>query len=323
MREVLAYAALAAIVAAGPGATPAAAQDFPSRPVTIIAGTTAGSSTDLIVRFLADKLEVELGQPVLVHNQPGAAGAVATQSVQKAAADGYTLVSAVSGFFIAASQLQPDLNFDPRRDLTGVARAADQYLVILTRTDSPFGSILDVIDASRNDPGSVTYATTGVGGTAHLHMELFSLLNDVQLTHVPYAGSSYRPDLYAGRVDLASSGSGNLISNRDQLRGLLTGAMKRSDLIPDVPVSGDMGLPEYEIPSWVGFFGPAGLPEDVIAKYDAAFGKIMGDPANIQAIKDLGFDPHYEPHAAFTQSIVRDYQTLSDVIERAGLKPKS
>ncbi|MDI6029473.1 tripartite tricarboxylate transporter substrate binding protein [Corticibacterium sp. UT-5YL-CI-8] len=319
-RSVLGAVALAGV--ALPFGQAGAQDKFPSRTITIIAGTSAGSSTDVHVRFIAQKLEEKLGVRVLVENQPGASGGVATNAVRKSAPDGYTLISTVSGFFIAASQMQPDLNLDPRRDLTAVARTGDQYLVILTRKDSPITTITDIIEMAKQKPGAVTYATTGVGGTAHLHMELFSQLNGIQLLHVPFAGSRYLPDLLSGRVELASSGSGNLIVNKDELKGLLVGAYKRSDLIPDVPTSGDLGLPEYEIPSWVGFFGPAGLPPEVLAKYDEAFSAIMADPKNVQGIRDIGFDPHYEGSGPFKETLARDYTTLGEVIERAGLKPK-
>lgn len=304
-------------------ASPAAAQDdYPSRTINIIAGTSAGSSTDVHIRFIAEQLSKELGVKVLVENQPGASGGLATNATRKAEPDGYTLTSTVSGFFIAASQMQPELNLDPREDLTAIARTGDQFLVLLTRKDSPFNSIQDLIDAAKEKPGEVTYATTGVGGTAHLHMELFSQLNDIKLLHVPFAGSRYMPDLLAGRVDLASSGSGSLSVNREQLKGLLVGAHRRSEIIPEVPTPGDAGLPEYEIPSWLGFFGPKGLPDNVVAKLDEAFAAVMAKEANLAKIREIGFEPHYQGSVDFRKSLAEDYATLGEVIQKAGLAPK-
>ena len=304
-------------------ASPVAAQsDYPNRAINIIAGTSAGSSTDVHIRFVAEQLSKHLGVRVLVENQPGASGGLATNATRRAEPDGYTLTSTVSGFFIAASQMQPELDLDPREDLTPVARTGDQYLVILTRKESPINTVEDLITAAKSKPGEITYATTGVGGTAHLHMELFSQLAGIKLLHVPFAGSRYMPDLLAGRIELASSGSGSLSVNREQLKGLVVGAHKRSQIIPEVPTPTEVGLPEYEIPSWLGFFGPKGLPEDVLARLDEAFAAVMADKANVDKIREIGFEPNYEGSRDFKLSLARDYGIMGNVIDKAGLRPK-
>lgn len=310
------------IATAVQGSTSAMAQAaYPNRAVTILAGTGAGTSTDIAIRIFADRLTAKLGQSFVVSNAGGASGLIAAQRAARSAADGYTLVSSISGFFTTSPQLSTAVSFDPTKELTPVARVADQYVVLYVRKESPFQTIQDVIEVAKKNPDKITYATTGVNGEAHIHAELFSLLAGIKMVHVPYPGGRYVPDLLAGRVDLASGGSAAYLSSREQMRGLLIGAKTRSTLAPELPTPTEVGLPEYEIPVSIVFLGPAGLPQEALSKLDAAFGEIIREPDVRQRLLTIGLEPNFEGSRSFERSFVSQYHNMTEVIRRAGLKP--
>lgn len=298
-----------------------AQRTYPDRPVTIVAATAAGTSTDIAIRLVAAGLQAKLGQPFVVANAPGAAGLVGAQRAANSAADGYTLVASISGFFASSPQLTVGNSFNPLKELTPVARVADQYTVLYTRKDSPYQTVQQLIEAAKKAPETITFATTGVNGEAHIHAELFSLLAGIKMIHVPYPGGRYVPDLVTGRVDIASGGSAAYLSSRGEMKGLLIGAKSHSVLAPELPTPKDVGLPEYEIPVSIVFLGPAGLPQPVLDTLDKAFGEVVAQPDIRQKLLAIGLEPNFQGSAAFGKSFVELYNLMTDIIKRAGLKP--
>jgi len=261
---------LAAASLAASGA--ARASEFPQRPVTMILPYAPGGSADVLGRVLAHEMQLDLGQNVIIDFKPGAGGNIGAEWVaRQAAGDGYSVLFAASS--LASSVSLNKLNFDPRKDLRPVAGLAAIPSLMVVSADSPFRSVADVLKAARENPGAITYGSSGLGTGSHLAGELFAAQAGVTLTHVPYRGSgAVYPDLIGQRInvlfDVAGSSAGQVKGGR--VRALATTAANRSPMFPDVPTLSESGLPGYEFETWFGLFVPSAVPEPVRVPYSRA-----------------------------------------------------
>ena len=266
----LAGSALPAWLALAPAT--AAAQSFPSRPLRIIAPFTAGGGTDLVARTLAESMSRELGQPVIVENKPGGGTVIGSDMVAKAPGDGYTLLLTTSAHAINTS-LVKNLPYSTDKSFTDIALVGRGPNMLVTRADSPYKSVKDVIDAARANPGKLTYGSSGNGTSVHLAGELFKMMARVDLTHVPYrgAGPAYT-DLLGGQIDLVfatAAGVGKFVES-GKMRALGVTSAARSPSWPKVPTIAESGLPGYEADVWYAVFAGAGTPPDVVARLNTA-----------------------------------------------------
>lgn len=258
---------LAALCLAASAATAA----FPDKPVRLVVPFAPGGGTDLIARTLGVGMAKELGQPVLVENKPGAGTIIGTDMVAKSAADGYTLVVSTFAHAINPS-LQPKLPFDTNKAFTPVVLIGRGPNVLVVRADSPYKTVADVIAAAKKEPGKLTFASQGVGTSAHLAGELFTNLTKTRMTHVPYKGAGpAMTDLLGGQVDMifgtAAAVSGFVDSGKMRALGVTT--PKPSPALPGVPAVAET-IPGYQVESWYALFAPAGTPADVVARLNAA-----------------------------------------------------
>jgi tripartite-type tricarboxylate transporter receptor subunit TctC len=241
---------------------PAFAQSYPTHPVTIIVPFAAGGGNDIMARLIAQHMGRALGQQFVIENRAGAGGTIGARAVAKAAPDGYTLMVGHSGVFGVAPALYADPGYEPRRDFAPIGLIASYQQVLVVHPSVPVHSVAELIALARKDPGKITYATAGVGSGSHLSTELFAVMADIKLTHIPYRGTgAMQGDLVGGHVDMSittfPSVFGSLRSGG--LRPIAVTGEKRSSIYPDLPTIAEAGVPGYSAVIHYGMVAPAGL----------------------------------------------------------------
>ena len=261
-RELLAGLALL------PWATPALAQEYPSRPIRLLVGFAAGGSTDVFARAIAPRLQALLGQPVVIENRPGAGGNIATEATTRSAPDGYTLLLGTIGPLAINPTLYGNLSFDPLKDLTPVSLVGEVPNVLAVPVDRPFRSVADIITAAKARPETLNFGSSGIGSAGHLAAEQLNLMAGIRTTHVPYrGGGALLPELIAGRVDYAFTTALNGIPQAEagKLRILGVPNGKRVPLLPEIPTIAESGLPGFDGVDWAAMMAPPGLPAPILA----------------------------------------------------------
>lgn len=269
-----------------------AAEEYPNRPVKIIVPWPAGGATDTTARIMAAKLFTSLRQPFIVENRAGATGTIGTQSVAQAVPDGYTLLfMSASSHSVTPNMLK--LAYDAIEDFTPISVTTIFPFVLTVSPDSPYQNVKDLIRAAKEQPGKITYGSSGIGGGAHMVTELFRLAAGIELVHVPYqgGGSMIIADLMSGQLpmmfDSLPSPLGLIRTGR--LRALAVTSLARSSAVPEVPAMSEF-IPGFEGVAWTGLGGPAKLPKPVIDRLSAAVNKAVTDADYRQKMRDLGAD---------------------------------
>jgi tripartite-type tricarboxylate transporter receptor subunit TctC len=266
--------ALAATLTAAALALPtaASAQAYPSKPIRIVVPYSPGGTTDLVARLVGQKLSERLGQPVVVDNKPGANGMIGADVVAKAPPDGYTIGIASPGTHAANASLYKAMSYDTIKDFTPITLAVSAPMLLVVHPSLNVSTVKELIAAAKANPGGISYASGGSGSSQHLAMELFKSMAGVDMTHVPYKGSSASyPDLIGGTVKAEMDVLPTALppSKAGRLRILATGSAKRLALLPDVATVAESGVPGYESSAWYGFVAPANLPKDILDKLNA------------------------------------------------------
>ncbi len=280
-----AFAAVASIAFAGA----AAAQDYPSRSIRLIVPYGAGGASDVMARYLGQKLSETLGQPVVVENMPGAAGTAAYIAIAKAAPDGYTLGYATSSLAINAV-LKPQLGYDPIRDFLPITNFVEIQNVMVVPASSPWKTVKDLIADAKAKPGQLNYVSLGPGSTPHLSAELFTSAAGIKAQQVPYKQTTQAyTDLLENRVQfwIASMPSTLTHVQSGRARALAVASTKRSTAYPDVPTLIESGVPA-ESTFWQGLFAPAGTPKPIVDKVNAAVRKLIAMPETKAFYSKLG-----------------------------------
>lgn len=261
----------------------AAAQgDYPKKPVRIVVAFTAGSGNDVIARELARLLHPILGQPVIVENKVGAGGTIGTDTVAKAAPDGYTLGLGTSSQLVMNVGLRDDLPFDVDKDIAMVALLTRTPLVAIASSQGP-KSIKELIEMSKARPGSINYGSGGSGSISHIVAEAFARQAGIEMTHIPYKGNAAAlTDVLGNTIQLLFDGLVNGSSLGDKVRMLALSQEQRHPAYPDVPTFAEAGLVGYEAYTWNAIFAPAGTPPEVLAKLNAAINQALASPAFAQ-----------------------------------------
>jgi tripartite-type tricarboxylate transporter receptor subunit TctC len=269
-RHILRRALLGALAAAA--AAPTLAQTFPSAPLKIYVGYSAGGAVDVIARAVGQHLQAELGQPVIIDNKPGAASNLAAKATIGAPADGHTLFMAANAVAANMTLFQP-APYDVAKDLAPVAMIGRVPVVIATTAASPYKTLQQWLAAAQAQPDTIAYATPGNGSTPHLAMELFSVAAKVKLMHVPYKGGAQAvTDVIGGQVPVIAVNALELVPHvrTGRLRALAVLSAQRSGLLPDVPTIAESGFPGFEASVWYGLMAPAATPKPVLARLTAA-----------------------------------------------------
>jgi tripartite-type tricarboxylate transporter receptor subunit TctC len=274
-------------------ASAAEAQDYPSRPITLVCPLAAGSTTDILARVLADGLTRVLGQNVIVDDRPGAGGTVAMRQVAKATPDGYTLVMGTNAALAINVGLYQELGYDPVKDFAPVLSIATSSNVLIVPKDSPVNSLKELIAYAREKGDRATYSSGGNGTTHHLSGALLAKMAGLNVTHVAYRGAPQGINaVTTGEVTFGFFNTPNLVSLvRDgTVKGLAVTSAQRSPLLPNLPTMSEAGLEGYETTVSFGLVAPAGTPPAVIARLHDAAAKVLGDKELQAKLTALGFD---------------------------------
>jgi tripartite-type tricarboxylate transporter receptor subunit TctC len=314
---------VAVMIGASRTVVPAVAQDYPTRPVTIVVPFAPGGSVDFIARLVGQKLAERLGRPVIVENRPGAGSATGTLAVTKAAPDGYTLLLAPSGTFAINPTLYKQLSYDPVKDLTPVALVVRDPLLLLVNPTLPVKSVADLIKLAKEKPGKLSFASSGAGTSLHLLGELLKTTAGIDMVHVPYRGGALAmQDVVGGQVDLmfADPATGVPQAQAGKVRALGVSSATRLPAAPDIPTVAEAGLPGFEMVSWQLIAAPAGTPPSIIAKLNSELKAVMAATDVQKPVVDRGEVPVVSPSPQeLTAFIAAETTRWGKVVQQAGL----
>lgn len=304
----------------------AMAQDvYPSRQITLIAPYAAGGSTDLVGRVASEGLKAKLNQSVTVENKPGGNGVIGTREVVKAVPDGYTLLIGGLGAQVLPAVMAPNFPFDPVRDLLAVSMVAEWSGVMLARKGLPVSSLKEFIAYAKAHPGKLNYGTSGYGSVVHLMAEMMMREAGITMQHVPYKGGGQSmTDLLSGSLDVLFTSSPVAVGqaeNKD-LKILAVGSKQRLKRLPDVPTMEEQGVPGVYHGSWLGIFGPAGLPQPIREKLSVALVDIARDPDTQGKLRNIGFEPVGTDFATFDAFFRAEVKRWADFVRDNGLAEK-
>ena len=272
-------ALLALGLAIASGAANAQSAQFPAKPVRMIVGFAPGGGTDLLARVLAQKMTEALGQPVIVDNRAGAGGTIAAELVARATPDGYTLNAMTNSYAVNASFYK--LPYDPVADITPITLIGTSGYLMVVNPKVPAATMKEFLALARARPGELNYGSSGQGAISHLAIELFKLMADVNLTHVPYKGTApVLTDLLSGQIQFTAGAIPPTMPHvkSGRLRAIGVSTAQRSRLAPEVPTVSEAGVPGYDVSSWYAVSAPPRLPKPIVAKLNEVIGQILSQP---------------------------------------------
>ena len=296
---------------------------FPTKPVTLVAPFTAGQTTDILARMVADGLSKQWGMGVTVDNKPGTGGAIGAQYVMRAPPDGYILLMGSSGSITIGPHLNLSAGYDPRKDFTPIMNVAEVGQVLVVPANSRFKTVQEFIAGAKAAPGKLNYGSNGSGSTQHLTMELLKERAGVDMQHIPYKGSPQAyVDLLGGRIDALFDGVSAAIpfAKSNQVRLLAVTTIKRDDTMPDVPTLAESGFPGFHVAGWIGVMAPAGLNPAIRNRINADLKKMLAVDGFGQGMRKLGMLPVGDNADDFTKFIASEYTRWGDLIKASGIK---
>jgi tripartite-type tricarboxylate transporter receptor subunit TctC len=315
MRIIIALVALATAVTA-------AAQTYPTRPVTVVVGFAPGGGTDTVARVMQRKLGENLGQTIVVENRAGAGGTIAAGVVAKAEPDGYTILLAT----IAALAINPHLNstlpYKPLVDFAPISMATVSGNVLVVNSSVQAKTLAEYVKEANSKPGGMAYGTSGIGSAGNLAGELFRLTAKANLVHVPYKGGGpAMSDLLGGQIPsvFASATTATPQVKSGKLRALGSTGAKRSEALPEVPTIAEQGYPGYQATNWYAYVAPAKTPKDIVARLNREIVKTLNDPETHAAILKQGEEPTPSTPVELAQHMASEYATWGRVIKEAGI----
>ena len=317
-------ALLAATVAAVAAGAPARAQDYPTRPVTIVVPLAAGSGMDALVRLYAEQLQVALGKPVVVDNRPGAALMLAAAAVATAPADGYTLLVSTSSAMAINPVLYKKVNYDHVKDFVPISFYVKSPFILVVNPDLPAKSVPELIKHIKDSKSPLSYSSPGAGVAQHLSIEYMKKRFDLDITHVPYKNTPQSiQDIAAGHVQLgfAEAGASLPLIRDGKLRALAVSATTRIPSLPDVPPFAEAAkAPDFEAVSWHILFTPAATPKPIIERLHAEMKKIMADPEMIKLTEKIGLLPVDSPNTDGIQKyLASEREKWGSLVKQLGL----
>ena len=314
-------AALASSLAPAAAFAQGAAANYPAKPIRLIVPFPPGGGTDILSRLVATKLTEVSKWTVVADNRAGAGGTIGIAEAARAAPTGYDMVMGQKDNMVVAPWLYKNLSYDPVKDFVAVAHVAYTPVVIVTRTDSKFKTLKDVVDAARAQPDAITFGSPGNGTTIHLAGEIFKSAANIKIRHVPYKGSNAAMmDVLAGNVDLMVSSLPSAMAQikSGKLRPLAVTSIKRSTTLPDVPTVAEQGYKDFDVSTWYGLFLPAGTSPEIVAKVNAEVNKLLALPDVKQAIHDQGAEPQSMTSEQFGNLLKTDYQKWKGIVQASG-----
>ena len=300
------------------------AQAFPTKQITIIVPASPGGAIDLAARLIGQKLTEVWGQPVVIDNKAGATGIIGTDAVAKAVPDGHTLALVASSHAINPSMVKK-LPFDTLKSFEPVVITHVVPLVLVVSNSLPVKSVQELVSYGKLNPGKLTFASSGSGGAPHFSGELFKTMAGIDMTHVPYKGSTLaHPDLLSGRTSMMFDTVAAIKTQigANNVRALAVTTAKRVGVLANLPTMAEAGLPGYETSTWGGILAPAGTPKATLSKLNAEINKILAMPDVRKKLEDAGLDVGVGSSQQFTDFIGTEMTKWAKVAKDAGIQPE-
>ncbi len=300
-------------------------QAFPTKPVKIVVGFSPGGIVDIPSRIIAQKLGELWGSPVVVENRPGAGGSIAAEITARAPADGYTLLVCNTASHGVNPAFYKKLTYDPVADFAAISMIGSTPSILIVHPSSPIASVNDFIGYAKANPGKLSVATSGVGTSQHLSLELLKSLTAINVIHVPYKGGSPAiADLLGGQVPAMVSGFATALTSvkAGKARALGVTSIRRNSQLPEVPTIAESGVPGFEVVSWTGLCAPAGTPKQVIARINADMIKALALPDTQRRLAEQGIDGAPMTPEQFGDFIRSEVTKWGKVVKEAGITPE-
>jgi tripartite-type tricarboxylate transporter receptor subunit TctC len=292
-------------------------QTYPTKPIKVICPLPSGSVVDVTIRLVTPGLSARLGVPVIVENRPGGGGTTGTKEFARAPSDGHTLLASGLNNVLAFRALEHE-------DVVPIATVASHHWLLVVRTSMPARSLGELIAHAKANPGKLTWGF-GQGTSPHMFGELFKIAIGIDVVNVPYkSGTQAVPDLLGGRIDMNFGTASNLLPliHEGKLRALAITSETRSPDLPDVPTMAESGFPQLTRGSWVGLWGPAGTPANLVSKLNREVNGSVAAPAIKEALKKLDFEPLVGSPQDFAAFIIEEMNTWTPAAKAAGILPK-
>jgi tripartite-type tricarboxylate transporter receptor subunit TctC len=306
------------------GMTQAAAQsDYPKKPILMLVPLQAASAVDNAARLVAAKMSENMGQQIVVENQPGAAGLIGTERVARAAPDGYTIGGFNDSIMTMLPNMHAGLSWDIQKNFAPVSLVTKMEWAMVAPSNSPFRTAADVIAAAKARPGALNYSSGGNGSPQHIAMEVFKARAGIFVTHIPYRGATAAAmDLAAGQVDVHFSGMPTVFTlikgGKMKLLGVASPA--RSPLFPDTPTIAESGLPNFDFQSWFAITVPAGTPKEIVDRLNAEIVRATGDPATREKLVAQGFSVLASPPDELARATREQLGRYAALFKQAGIR---
>jgi tripartite-type tricarboxylate transporter receptor subunit TctC len=296
--------------------------EYPEKPIRLLLPFPAGGAVDIVARAVTAKMADDLGKPFVIENKAGAGGIIATDSVAKAPADGYTLLLTTPNHTINAA-LQPSLPYDTAKDLVPVSVVAEVPEVLVSHPGAPFTTFAEFIDHAKKHPGTLNYASAGIGTLPHVTMELLLRRTGIQVAHIPYRGAApAMTDLLAGQVQLKmdtyTTSNPHVLAGKLRMLGIASS--HRSKLMPDTPTIAEMGLPGYEGILWIALMAPTGTPQAIIEKLAATSAKAARASDIVERLQRDGVEPVGGTPSELANLIARELPQWRELAKAANIK---
>ena len=316
-------ATAAALLLAAAGAQAQGADAFPARPIRIVVPFPAGGATDIAARVLGERMAADWKQPVTIDNRPGAGGNIGSDVVAKSAPDGYTLVMGVTGSHAINISLYARMPYDPVKDFEAISQVAVVPNVVVVHPSVPAATLQELVALAKKEPGKLNYASLGNGTAAHLTMEMFKSVAGINITHIPYKGSSPAvADLLGGQVQTMIDGLPSALPHvkAGKLRALAVTSAKRSRAAPELPTIAESGYPGFSADAWSGLFAPKGTPKPIVNKLSAETQRILKLPEVQKRLAELGAETAGSSPAEFALHVQREIDKWARVVKSSGAR---
>ncbi len=312
---------IASVAACSTGAL--AQATYPAKAIRMIVPFPPGGTTDILARVAGQKITEATGQQVIVDNRSGAGGNIGTEIAAKAPPDGYTLLAAPGSTLTIHPSLYSKLPFDTLKDFAPITIIAAVPNLLVVHPSLPVKNVKELIALAKARSGQLNYASTGAGQSTHLSMELFKVTAGIDMTHIPYKGSSPAlTDLLAGQVPVMFDNMPSCLPHvkANKLRALGVSTLKRSPALPALPTIAESGLPGFEVSVWFGILAPAGTPRDIVSSLNSVIGKALASPDMRERLAGQGAEPIGNTPEEFTAQMRRDLVKWAKVVKDAGIK---
>jgi tripartite-type tricarboxylate transporter receptor subunit TctC len=312
-----------AIVACALGAVSAArAQDYPAKPILLLMPLQAGSAVDVMIRIVAQKMSENLGKPIVVENQPGAAGLIGAERLKKSPPDGYTIGTLNDSILTMIPNVRP-VPYDPIKDYIPISVVASITWVLVANNDLPVKTVKDFVELAKSHPGKIDYSSGGVGSPQHVAMEAFKAATGIYLVHIPYRGATQAAlDVIPNQVQV-HFGAVSILQpyiNSGRVRALGVPSPKRSPLLPNVPTMAEAGIPGFEWRTWASIVVPLGTPQPIVDRLRTETVKAVNSPDVRDKLIANGLEPVGSPPETVTQWTQEGLKRMAAIVKRANIK---